>query len=63
MICPYENETCLGTKCGNFNDPDGKFGKQDMPRGCMGDNPTAQWSRWYSDKFGSKEVERSDALK
>lgn len=55
MNCPYLNEHCIGVKCGNFNDPDSKFGKPDLPRGCKGDNPTAQWARWYIERFGGNK--------
>lgn len=57
--CPFLNEHCLGTACGNFNDPASKFGKPDLPRGCKGDNPTAQWARWYLEHDFSKPVEHN----
>lgn len=56
MNCPFLNEHCLGPKCGNFNDPDSKFGKKDFPRGCKGDNPTAEWARWYLNTFSNEHT-------
>ena len=51
MNCPYMNEKCRGRLCGNYNDPTTSWGKKDRPAGCMGDNPTAQWARWYLKNF------------
>lgn len=51
MWCPFGNKKCRGVECGNFNDPDSKFGVKSKPKGCKGDNPTAQWSRWYLRRF------------
>ncbi len=47
MKCPFLNERCLGKACGNFNDVTSKAGNPGLPAGCKGDNPTAQWARWY----------------
>ena len=47
MTCPFLRPHCIGKDCGNFNDPASKFGKSSLPLGCKGDNPTAQWARWY----------------
>ena len=55
MNCPFPNEHCVGTKCGNFNAPDSKWGNKDLPRGCNVDNPTAQLARWYIDRFCKKD--------
>ena len=51
MNCPYLNEKCRAKLCGNYNDPTTSWGKKNRPAGCMGDNPTAQWARWYLKKF------------
>lgn len=54
MNCPVLNERCLGPACGNWNDPDSKFGKPSLPRGCRGDDPTYKWARWYIERFCKK---------
>ena len=51
FFCPFSRPSCLGRECGNYNDPDGRFGKRDKPLGCMGDNPTAEYARWYNQRF------------
>lgn len=56
MSCPFLHERCIGKKCGNFNDATSKFGNPNLPNGCKGDNPTAQWARWYIEHdFSRKE--------
>ena len=50
-------DKCIGKGCGNFNDPDDRWGDKTRPRGCKGDNPTLKWARWYiAYDFTNKEV-------
>lgn len=45
---PCMREHCIGTACGNFNDPASRFGNPSLPRGCKGGEfPPWSWARWY----------------
>ena len=45
---PCGRDGCIGKPCGNFNDPDGKFGNPNLRAGCKGGEfPPWSWAKWY----------------
>lgn len=45
---PCGRPACIGSACGNFNDPGAKFGDPNAPRGCKGGKYSPwSWVKWY----------------
>lgn len=52
MSLPCMGDRCRGTACGNFNDPESKFGNPNLPRGCKGGKfPPWSWAKWYLEEL------------